>query len=331
MARSMKRMAIGVGAAMMMLSLPACQVGTAVAQEPPAPVAPLAWVTLGTNGGPVASSDRAQPANLLIADGQYWLVDVGDGVSDQLAEANVSPLALSGVVISHLHPDHFGGLAALIARRWFLRTAEPLTIYGPPGTQAHVEGILAALVPAEQVGLGLVRNNIPPAAGTVRVVTVRGGDIIRLGRVTVTAVENTHFDPRAETGSQSLSFRFDLGDRSIGYTGDTGPSAAVATAFADVDLLVAEVIDMPSMIAQLDRDFAAMPQAQREAVIEHLRTHHLPPADVARLANQANAGSVVLTHVVSDGEGEAIVRRIEDGVRADYAGEVTIANDLDRF
>ena len=48
------------------------------------------WVTLGTRAGPVASSTRSQPANLLIAGGQNILVDVGDGTAGQLAEIQIS-------------------------------------------------------------------------------------------------------------------------------------------------------------------------------------------------------------------------------------------------
>ena len=38
------------------------------------------WITLGTQGGPIALKSRSQPANVLLtADGAY-VVDAGDGV-----------------------------------------------------------------------------------------------------------------------------------------------------------------------------------------------------------------------------------------------------------
>ena len=291
----------------------------------------MQWTTLGTNGGPVASATRAQPANLLSADGAYWLVDAGDGASDQMAKAGVSPMRLNAVLISHLHPDHFAGLYGAISRRWFLRAPSELVIYGPPGTQELVDGMLASLVPAEKIGLGLTHDKIPPAAGTVRVVTVRGGDSFRIGGITATALANTHYEPDSDTGSQSLSFRFDKDGYAIGYTGDTGPSDAVARAFSGVNLLVSEIVDMPSMIAQIDRNFPSMPAGQRDAVIQHLRTHHLTPGEVARLARTAGAGELVITHLVAAENSDAVTDRIDKEVRDGIDGKFEIAGDLDGF
>ena len=42
---------------------------------------------------------------------------------------------------------------------------------------------------------------------------------------------------------KSLSFRFDLPGRSIVYTGDTGPSAAVETLAKGADLLVSNFVE----------------------------------------------------------------------------------------
>lgn len=291
----------------------------------------LQWTTLGTNGGPVGSANRAQPANLLAADESYWLIDAGDGAGDQLARVNVSLLQIDGVVISHLHPDHFGGLAALIARRWFLRSTQPLTIYGPPGIEQLVDGFIAALAPAERVGLGLRHDRLAPAAGTVHVVTVRGGDTFELGDVEVLAIENSHFEPDSDTQSQSLSLRFQRGGYAIGYTGDTGPGRAVEEAFLGVDLLVCEIVDMQSMTEAIDRDFASMPAQQKRAVIEHLQTHHLPPADVVDLALNTGAKNLVVTHIVAAGPVQSIAERLSSEISAAYDGDFTIANDLDSF
>lgn len=291
----------------------------------------MVWTTLGTNGGPTASDERAQPANLLTAGDALWLIDSGDGVSDQLAMAGVNPLQIEGVLISHLHPDHFGGLYALIARRWFLRSPNVLTVYGPPGIEDLVAGILASLERPEQVGLGLPENNLPPAAGTVAAITVQSGDMLTLGDVTVTAIENTHFEPDADTRSQSLSYRFERAGYAIGYTGDTGPSPAVDQAFAGVDMLVAEVIDMTSMTAMIERSYAALPVEQKEAVLTHLRTHHLLPSDIGQMARATGADEVVVTHIVAAAAADVVVPRISAELGESFDGRFEVADDLDAY
>ena len=94
---------------------------------------PLAWVTLGTQAGPLPNAERSQPANLLVVNGRAWIVDCGDGAIERLAAAGFNPAQVDVVFISHLHLDHIGGLQALIGVRWFsLQPKKTLTVYGPP-------------------------------------------------------------------------------------------------------------------------------------------------------------------------------------------------------
>src|SRR3974377_1707344 len=44
-------------------------------------------ITLGTRGGPTPSKERAQSSNLLIVNGEYYLIDAGDGVLRQLVQS----------------------------------------------------------------------------------------------------------------------------------------------------------------------------------------------------------------------------------------------------
>ena len=49
------------------------------------------FVTLGTQGGPLPTQNRPQPANAIIRDdGSIILVDAGDGAAEQLANAHLS-------------------------------------------------------------------------------------------------------------------------------------------------------------------------------------------------------------------------------------------------
>lgn len=286
------------------------------------------FVTLGTAGGPVARPDRSQPANLLITPaGGRFLVDVGDGAAERLAAAGLQSRQIDGVFISHLHLDHVGGLQAVIGLRWMMEAPTPLTIYGPPGTQELVDGLVASIKPSARIGFGLGAAERDPAEA-VRVVVLRDRAELKVADMRVRAVSNTHF---GAGDGVSLSYRFDLPQRAIGYTGDTGPSPTVARLFAGVDLMVSEVIDLAGTVAEsrrLNAHLTAESQRQLEA---HLAAHHLTPEAAGAMAAAAGARQLVFTHLAVPGPTAAAEPALRAGAGATFKGTVSVARDLDRF
>jgi ribonuclease BN (tRNA processing enzyme) len=292
------------------------------------------WVTLGTQAGPIAGASRSQPANLLLTPGQTILVDAGDGAAGQLAKVSVPLAAVSAVLLSHLHEDHTGGLAAIIGLRYQLGVQGVLQIYGPPGTRQLVDGIVASLGPLSRIGSGLSNRRRPPME-SVSVVEIRDGSKLRIGDVGVSAVVNSHYTfdggSAGHENELSLSFRFDAPGRSVVYTGDTGPSEAVRALAKGADLLVSEMLDFDAEVETVKATFAGRSEADVVEVVHHLARHHLTPLQVGEMAKAAGVKELVITHL---GPGTHDVRRIMM-FRADIAksfdGPVIIANDLDSF
>jgi ribonuclease BN (tRNA processing enzyme) len=297
---------------------------------------PLTWVTLGTQAGPLPNPERSQAANLLVVKGKPWVVDCGDGAVERLAAAGYTPAQVDAVFLSHLHADHIGGLQGLIGLRWIsLEQKGALTVYGPPGTDAVVAGILQSLGPTARMGRGF-GVHIPTPEELTRVVIVKDGSDLNLDGVRVRAVRNSHFDEQpghpADNGSQSLSYRFDYDGYGIGYTGDTGPSDAVARLDRGVDLLVSEVFDVPAMI-----DFAThnikpplAPQA-KAGMIQHFEMQHLTPQEAGRIAATAGARRLVFTHIGVPGATAAHAAELVRAAHETFKGEVAVAHDLARF
>lgn len=315
--------------AMMMLLLGA---STAIEVHAEAPAAPVTWTTLGTAGGPVIRTDRSQPANLLTFGKDLWLVDCGDGCLERLSGSGAQPARVSAVFISHLHMDHIGGLQGLIGVRWMQNAPGVLTIYGPPGIEPVVAGIIQSLEPSTRIGFG--EGGALPK-DTVKVVVLKGGSDLIITGTRIRTVQNSHYDTDAgqpaDNGTQSLSYRFDRDGQGIGYTGDTGPSAAVNTLFKGSDLIVSEVIDLPGVVAKIEGPVSTTPPQFRASLIAHLKTQHLTPEEAGQMAQAAGSKSLVLTHLSIIGKTDDLAPKLIAEAHKAFAGTVIVAHDMDSF
>jgi len=300
--------------------------GTSIAQSPA-----MTFITLGTASGPDAVPDRAQPANALVVGTDVYLVDAGDGAGAQLAKAGFRLPQVKGLFLSHLHFDHTGGVLAVLGLRMQLDATAPLLILGPPGTQDFIDGLVDGMLPAQQAAFG-----VPGRTWQHRldVRELRDGDQVNLEGVTLSVAENTHYQsPQydASPGSVSLSYRFDGSDRSIVFTGDTGPSDAVTELARNADLLISEMMDVPLALANVRRINPGMPEAVMTGLETHFRAHHVTPEQVALMAADAGVGEVVVTHfgpgITSTAQAQAYV----ESMATIYSGPVQFANDLDNF
>jgi ribonuclease BN (tRNA processing enzyme) len=329
MSKSIAGRAILAGMAALLLAAPA------LAQSPTAPEK-YSWVTLGTMGGPMPSSSRHEPANLLLRKGEAHLVDTGDGAMTGLVEAGADYPDLRSIWISHIHFDHLGGLFAVLGLRLQTRAVGPLTIYGPPGMKDIVNGLIAAMRPSARSGFGVAGEKAIDPAANIQVVELDDGAVVRLEGFTVRVASNSHYSFIAgsedERYFRSLSYRFDLPDRAILYTGDTGPSEKVTALAQGADLLVTEMIDLDDTLAQMGNRVRHISEAEKVHMVEHLTRHHLSSGEIGAMAAKAGVRRVVVTHLAGGGsQAQTADQRYIREVGQLFKGPVVIAKDLDRF
>ncbi|PHR92592.1 MAG: MBL fold metallo-hydrolase [Robiginitomaculum sp.] len=290
-------------------------------------------VLLGTAAGPVPRPGRSQPATLFSIGGRDYLIDAGDNVSQQLSRAQVSLTDLDVVFISHLHFDHVLGLNPLMGFTWTGARKRPLVIWGPPGTKSLVQRNISAL----EIGAEIFRSQLPPRPEMSDLFEVK--EISEDGPVAfyedefvkVTAVSNTHYEDAGVQArdyglDQSYSYRFDTDEGSVVFTGDTGPSEALEVLAMDVDLLVSEIIDLPSVLSAVAKSFGGN-SPQLTSLQNHLKREHLTAEEVGKLAARSNAGRLLITHfaIGPNADVEAFVSKI----RKYYPeGEIILGQDL---
>ena len=273
-------------------------------------------VMLGT-GTPNADPDRSGPAVSVVRNGRSYLVDAGPGIVRRAGAASrlgfeaLEPQNLKVLFLTHLHSDHTIGVPDVMLSSWVLERSAPLELYGPPGTKAMVDHLLAAyaadirnrldgLEPANETGYRVNVHEIVP------------GVVFDDGNMKVTAFAVPHGDWEVAFG-----YRFDSADRSIVISGDTRASDAVVTACNGCDLLVHEVYSA-------ERFRTRPPEWQRYHARAHTSTEEL-----AALATRARPKQLLLYHQLYWGTDDAGL--VAELARAGYARPVAAARDLGSY
>ncbi len=295
-------------------------------------------VLLGTRGGPGIDLTRAQTGSAVVVDGTPYLVDCGYGVLRQLVAANVGYQQVSQVFFTHLHDDHTADFAALLSFQWTNGKTTPTDAYGPYGTAKLVEAALAffrANVEIRTVDEG--RKHDPDAMFHGHDVEAAASPVpaFKDDNVTVTAIANTHYPERslARMPHRAIGFRFDTKDgRSIVFSGDTAYSANLAKLARGADVFVCEIMDQAQHDNNVRRAAEEAAKGNPDNIFRHVADTHSTPADVARMASEANVKTVVLNHLLPGAAppgGLAYpASSFIDGVRKGFGGEVIVGQDL---
>jgi ribonuclease BN (tRNA processing enzyme) len=182
------------------------------------------------SGGRFNTCFRLEAANSTI------LVDCGASSMVALRQAGVDPNSIDGIVLSHLHLDHFGGLPFFLLDGQFLsRRERPLAIAGPPGTRERVNALLEVTF----AGSTKSKWRFPWEVSDIAV-----GEPTDFLGCTVTSTEVIHF-----SGAPSTALRVTDGRKTFAYSGDTQWTDALLTVARGADLFIVECYEY-------ERDFA---------------------------------------------------------------------------
>ncbi len=280
-------------------------------------------VMLGT-GTPIPDPDRSGPAVAIVVDSVAYLFDAGAGVVRRAAAAGrngikaFAPRSTNGqpsprfdrVFLTHLHSDHTLGLADVILTPWIQGRVAPLDIYGPPGTQHLVNGILDGN--AEDIAERTHSSGGPSMNGWKSVVhEIAQGEVFRDSQITVSAFVVPHADWKYAFG-----YRIQTPDRTIVISGDTRPTDVFARQCNGCDVLIHEVYS--------NSGFATLPKLRQ---IYHAHAH-TSATEVGDIATLAKPKLLILTHQLFFGASD---ETLLSEVRSHFSGRVVSAKDLDVY
>jgi len=289
-------------------------------------------ITLGT-GMPSPNPYRAGPSHALLVNGSPYLIDVGEGIWRSIARAVLingddiaaafSPEKLRLLFVTHLHQDHTVGLPSLLLSplNWIFGIQQE--IYGPKGTEDMVNHVLAGW----QIDIAAaIADGHDPAGGRAT-----GHDITFADHGVVYEDENVRVEAyrsRHASLQDTFAYRFTTKDRVVVFTGDGGPyHENIVEAARNADVLVAETVTEKNI------RFAPWGGEGEEAKKKEIFRFHFSPKVLARIANEANVDTIVLTHEQNYNSGEqyAPLGLLEEVKAAGFAGKIHSAMDGDVY
>jgi ribonuclease BN (tRNA processing enzyme) len=271
---------------------------------------------LGVKGGPAIRTGSPMPtSSLLSLGGQRIVVDAGLGVTRGLCDQGFALRDLSVIVITHLHSDHYLELGPLLHTAWCAGLQTPVRIWGPSGLARWWQGFVASM--AEDIDTRIEDEGRPDLRDLVSLHTLRAGQTVTEGGVTVEAIDSIH-PPLAECWS--LSFRGN--GRHVVFSGDTAHNPALADFARGADLLIHE-----AMLAEgLDALLRRIGNGDDRLMRHWLRAHTLA-GDAARTAAAAGVRALALHHLIPSDDPAFGPADWQRAVAPHYAGPLHLGRD----
>jgi len=258
---------------------------------------------------------------LVEAGSNLIVFDHGFGAHHRLLELGFKAAQISHLFFTHHHFDHMGDYPRLLLTRWDQGGGKlpELKVFGPPPlkqiTQQFfgIDGAFASDLRArtkDDCSLDLYRarggvGDRKPPAPEIR--ELSPSDVVKEGEWEVRIAPVNHFTPYLTC----YAYRLSSGGQSFVYSGDTGPNDALVELADNCDVLV-------HMCHYLSGT-APSPGFARSC------TSHL---DLARMAHEARAKTLVLTHITEQIDRPGVRERMTSEMAQIFKGDIVFGEDL---
>ena len=324
---------------------------------PRPPWGKLDLVLLGTKAGPPVDPLRTGIATALRVEGATYLVDAGRSAVTQYVKSGLTFASLQGIFITHLHADHVADYYNFFLQAGSVPNQEkdnlsgPIGVYGPgpagglppkfgggeaptvapeaptPGIVELTDKCHAAYAYSTNVFLRDMGIRDPRDLADVHEISIPGAGasfedtapdmqpfvVMEDDRVRVSAVLVPH-GPMFP----SFAFRFDTDHGSVTFSGDTTYSDNVIRLAKGSDVLVHEAISVDGLDAPA-------------VFIDHLLQSHVEVQKVGPIAQEAEVGTLVLSHISEVARNPIDKRQWRRWAQRGYDGKVVVGDDMQRL
>jgi ribonuclease Z len=257
---------------------------------------------LGTAGS-VPTKERNLPSVALEYEGETFLLDCGEGTQRQFLRFSVNPWRINSIFITHMHGDHFIGIAGLIRTLGIAKRTSPLYIYVPRGEENKaavlltfdkaiinypiiIKGISSGLV-MKGKGFTVTAFRLNHSLGTFGYVFKENDRVHFLkDKCTALGIKGTMFSTLSKRGFIKIGKKTirlkDVSVRAPGrkvvYATDTRPCASTVKVSGSADILIHE---------------SAFSDTLRDVAKERM---HSTAVEAAQIAKKAKAKKLILFH-----------------------------------
>jgi ribonuclease Z len=220
-------------------------------------------IFIGTSSGKT-SLNRFHSSFLISSSNYNLLIDAGDGVSKALLMQQVSYDLIDGILFSHLHPDHYTGLAALIVQMKMIERKKTLDVFIHSELADVIWNFLiqSYLFP-DRIGFEIKYHRF-----TENAKFKINDDISFIPRQNSHLDSVSKLDDHKSRSYSSSSFLLSVDDNNIHYTSDVGEKNDLLL-FRDnkIDCLISEVthVNLEDIITAADKS-----HLQGQIILTHI-------------------------------------------------------------
>ena len=216
------------------------------------------------------SGGRAHGSVLIEDSAGRLLLECGATTPYLLKRNELDPDSIESILVTHLHGDHFGGLAFFLldAREGGRPRRASLHLIGPPGLAAQVRALVRALYPESEP---------EPWPFPIQYAEIHPGESATVAGRRIEALRADHMSDR----HPALCVRIESEGKIIAFTGDTAARAPLVKLAQGADVFICECT-----------------HAHEPA--EGSLVQHLSAPEIARLRSSWKAKRVVLTHLTEE-------------------------------